>query len=146
MAGIISKSIFVQDGMYMSMLADNDLTLGQVVEYTTTGTDTCDVAGIASGSPTVAGVVVAGNRTSRTQTDATVESGQLATVLTRGVARVYTGTSTILRGSYLEAAATGTVDLLGTTGSATDVKDAIGIALEGNSGSAATIRIKLLRG
>lgn len=127
------------------MVADNAIALGKLVKYTATGTDTCDVAGAASGSPVVAGVAVAGNRFSRTQTDGQVPAGQLVTVCTRGIVHVYTGTSTIARGNYVEAAADGAVDLLGTTGSE-DVKDAVGIALDGNSGAAATIRVKLMRG
>ena len=55
---------------------------------------------------------------------------------------MYTGTSTIVRGSFLEMGAGGIVELVTTAG--TDVpSDVIGIALEGNSSAATTIRMQL---
>ena len=146
MAGTDSIPVFDRDGQYISLVTDNDVTIGNVVKYTTTGTNTCDVGSVASGSPTIAGVAVGGDRFSRTQTDSVISSGNKVTVCTRGIVRVYTGTSTILRGSYVEAGASGVVELAGTSGTAASVQDVIGIALDGNSGAAATIRVKLLRG
>ena len=137
--GTVSKSIFVKDGQYLSMVADNTITLGNVVQITSTGTDTCDVG---AANKTCAGVAVSGDRYSRTGTDNTIAAGNKVTVCTRGVARVYTGTSTIVRGSFLEMGAAGVVELSTTAG--TDVpSDVIGVALEGNSGAAATIRMQL---
>lgn len=145
MAGVISTPIFVKDGQYLSLTCDNPVTLGNVVKLTTTGTDTCDVGSVASGHPTILGVAVSGDRFSRTQTDGVISAGQKVTVCTRGVVNVLTGTSTILKGSYVEAAAAGTVDLSGTAGTANSVVDVIGVALDGNSGAAATIRVALMR-
>lgn len=143
MAGTNSTPVFDRDGQYISLLADNDITIGNVVKLTTTGTDTCDVA---TANSTVIGVAVGGDRYSRTQTDSTISAGSKVTVCTRGIVRVYTGTSTILRGSYVEAGAAGVVELAGTAGTASDVQDVIGIALDGNAGAADTIRVKLMRG
>lgn len=143
MAGTNSTPVFDRDGQYISLLADNDITIGNVVKLTTTGTDTCDVA---TANTTVIGVAVGGDRYSRTQTDSTISAGSKVTVCTRGIVRVYTGTSTILRGSYVEAGAAGVVELAGTEGTASDVQDVIGIALDGNAGAADTIRVKLMRG
>jgi len=141
--GTASTPVFVKDGQYLSMLADNAITIGNVVQITTTGTDTCDVG---AANKTIAGVAVGGDRFSRTQTDNVIASGSKVTVCTRGIVRVYTGTSTIVRGSYLEAGASGVVELAGTAGTASDIQDVIGIALDGNSAAATTIRMKLLRG
>jgi len=138
--GTVSTPIFVKDGMYLSMVTDNDVTLGNVVQITSTGTDTCDVA---DANTVCAGVAVSGDRYSRTSTDDVVEAGNKVTVATRGVVNVYTGTSTIVRGSFLEMGASGIVELAGTAGTATDPKDLIGVALEGNSGAATTIRMQL---
>jgi len=140
MAGTVSKPIFVKDGMYLSMVADNAITLGNVVQITSTGTDTCDVG---AANKTCAGVAVSGDRFSRTATDNSVAAGSKVTVCTRGVVYVYTGTSTIVRGSFLEMGASGVVELAGTAGTATDPKDVIGVALDGNSGAATTIRMQL---
>ena len=41
--GTVSKPVFLKDGMYLSLLADNIVTVGNCVQLTTTGTDTCDV-------------------------------------------------------------------------------------------------------
>jgi hypothetical protein len=147
--GTVSKPIWLKDGMYLSMLADNTITLGNVVRLTTTGTDTCDVGAAASSHYTNIGVAVGGDRYSRTATDNTVAAGSYVTVATRGIVYVYTGTSTIVRGSYVESAATGTVDLAGTTGytiASAGFGDVLGIALDANSSAATTIRVKLLRG
>jgi len=139
MAGTTSTPIFVKDGMYLSMTADNAITMGNLVKMTTTGTDTCDVA---TANTTCAGVAVSGDRYSRTQTDDTVAAGSKVTVCTKGVVRVYTGTSTIVRGSFLEMGAAGVVELSGTAG--TDVpSDVIGVALDANGGAATTIRMQL---
>lgn len=139
MAGTVSKPVFVKDGMYLSMIADNAITIGNLVQITSTGEDTCDVG--AANKP-CAGVAVGGDRFSRTQTDSVIAAGNKVTIVTRGVVHVYTGTSTIVRGSFLEMGAAGVVELSGTAG--TDVpSDVIGVALEGNSGAAATIKMQL---
>ena len=142
--GTVSKPIFVKDGQYLSLVADAAITLGNVVEYTATGTDTCTVGTVADGATSYAGVAVSGDRYSRTATDNTIAAGSKVTVCTRGVVYVYTGTSTILRGSFVEAGAAGVVELLTTNGTAHYPEDILGIALDGNSGAAATIRIKLI--
>jgi len=137
--GTSTKSIFVKDGQYLSMVADNTITLGNVVQITATGTDTCDVG---AANKTCAGVAVGGDRFSRTQTDNTIAAGNKVTVCTRGVVRVYTGTSAIVRGSFLEMGAGGIVELSTTAG--TDVpSDVIGVALEANGSAATTIRMQL---
>jgi len=141
MAGTTVKSIFVKDNQYQSLLCDNAVTLGNCVQFTTTGTDTCDVG---AANQVFAGVAVSGDRYSRTQTDDSIAAGAKVTVCRRGIVHVYTGTSTIVRGSFLEMGASGVVELAGTAGTATDVKDVIGIALDGNSGAAATIRMLML--
>lgn len=139
MAGTDSTPVFVKDGMYLSMITDNAVTIGNVVQITSTGTDTCDVG---AANTTCAGVAVGGDRFSRTQTDDQIAAGSKVTVITRGIVNVYTDASSIVRGSFLEMGATGTVALSGTAG--TDVpSDVIGVALEGNSGAAATIKVQL---
>ena len=141
MAGTDSTPIFVKDNQYMSMVADNAISLGDCVQITTTGTDTCDVA---AANTVFAGVAVSGDRYSRTSTDDSIAAGNRVTVCRRGIVRVYTGTSTIVRGSFLELGAAGVVELAGTAGTATDIKDVIGIALEANAAAAATIRMLML--
>lgn len=137
--GTSTKSIFVKDGQYLSMVADNIITLGNVVQITATGTDTCDVG---AANKTCAGVAVGGDRFSRTQTDNTIAAGNKVTVCTRGVVRVYTGTTAIVRGSFLEMGAGGIVELSPTAG--TDVpSDVIGVALDANGSAATTIRMQL---
>lgn len=142
MAGTEGDAVFVKVGDYLSMVADNAITLGQLVSLTTTGTDTCDVAGAAD--TTVVGVATGGDRYSRTSTDNVVAAGNKVTICTRGVVRVTTDTSTIVRGSYLESAASGTVALAGTAGTP-DVQDIVGQALDANGGAAAEIRMRLMR-
>ena len=137
--GTSSKPVFVKDGMYLSMITDNIVTIGNVVQITSTGTDTCDVG---AANKTCAGVCVGGNRFSRTSTDNAIAAGNKATICTRGIVNVYTGTSTIVRGSLLEMGAGGIVELNETAGTLVP-GDVIGIALEGNSGAAATIRMQL---
>lgn len=139
MAGIISKPVFVKDGQYLSMVADNTITLGNFCQITATGTDTCDV-GAANTTP--AGVAVGGDRFSRTATDNTVAAGQKVTLCTRGIVNVYTGTSAIVRGSLLEMGAGGIVELNTTAGTLVP-GDVIGIALEPNGSAATTIRMQL---
>ena len=137
--GTVSKPVFVKDGMYLSMVADNAITLGNMVQITATGTDTCDVG---AANKTCAGVAVGGNRFSRTATDDSIAAGQKVTVCNRGVVHVYTGTSAIVRGSFLEMGAGGIVELVTTAG--TDVpSDVIGVALEANGSAATTIRMQL---
>ena len=141
--GTVSKPIFVKDGQYVSLLADAAITLGNVVEYTATGTDTCTKGTATDGATAYAGVAVGGDRYSRTSTDDVIAAGSKVTVCTRGIVYVYTGTSTILRGSFVEAGAAGIVELLGTAGTSIP-QDVLGIALDANSSAAATIRIKLI--
>jgi len=141
--GTTSKPVFVKDGQYLSLVADAPITLGNVVEYTATGTDTCAVGTAADHATCYAGVAVGGDRFSRTSTDNVIAAGNKVTVCTRGVVRVYTGTSAILRGSFVEAGAGGIVELLTTVGTAGHMADVIGVALDANGSAATTIRIKL---
>ena len=135
--GTATTPVFVKDGQYLSMTTDNAVTIGNCVQVTSTGTDTCDVG---AANKTFAGVAVGGDRFSRTQTDNIIAAGNKVTVCTRGVVRVYTGTSTIVRGSILEMGASGVVELVTTAGTLVP-GDVIGIALEGNSSAATTIRM-----
>jgi len=137
--GTASTPVFVKDGQYLSMLADNAITLGNVVQITTTGTDTCDVG---AANTTCAGVAVGGDRFSRTSTDNVIAAGAKVTVCTRGVVRVYTGTSAIVRGSLLEMGAAGIVELSTTAGTLVP-GDVIGVALDPNGSAATTIRMQL---
>ena len=138
--GTVSKPVFVKDGQYLSLLADDAITIGNVVQFTTTGTMTCDVG---AANTTCIGVAVSGDRYSRTSTDNVIAAGSKVTVCTRGIVNVYTGSSAILKGSFLEMGAAGVVELAGTAGTATDPKDVIGVALEANSSAAATIQMQL---
>lgn len=137
--GTSTKSIFVKDGQYLSMVTDNNVTLGNVVQVTATGSDTCDVG---AANTTCAGVAVGGDRFSRTQTDNVITAGNKVTICTRGVVRVYTGTSAIVRGSLLEMGAAGIVELNTTAGTLVP-GDVIGIALDANGSAATTIRMQL---
>jgi hypothetical protein len=143
--GTVSTPVFVKDGQYLSLTADATITIGNVIKFTTTSTDTCDVGSAASGSPTIVGVAVGGDRFSRTQTANTIATGAKVTVCTRGIVRVYTGTSAILKGSFLEAGAAGIVELTGTSGTADSAQDIIGVALDANGSAATTIRMALMR-
>lgn len=137
--GTASTPVFVKDGQYLSLTADNAITIGNVVQLTATGTDTCDVG---AANKTCMGVAVGGDRFSRTQTDNVIAAGSKVTVCTRGIVRVYTDASAILVGSFLEMGAAGTVSLSGTAG--TDVpSDVIGVALDANGSAATTIRMHL---
>lgn len=156
MAGTNSMPVFYKDGQYLTAIADNDITIGQVVKLTTTGTgilwgeqtqDTCDVAGaIATG---VVGVAVSGDRYSRTGTANIVKAGSPVTICTRGIVRVYTGTSAITRGSLVECGAAGIVELGGTAAplstTGTGFQTFVGMALDNNGSAANTIRVALMR-
>jgi len=139
--GTVTKPVFVKDGQYLSWTADAAVTVGNCVQITSTGTDTCTVG---AANKTFGGVATGGDRFSRTSTDDQIAAGNKVTVCTRGVVYVLTGTSTIVRGSFLEMGASGVVELAGTAGTATDVGDVIGKALDGNSSAAATIRMLIL--
>lgn len=139
MAGTVATPVFHKDGQYLSLTADEDITIGNLIKLTSTGTDTC---GVADAGDDVIGVATGGDRFSRTQTDNTISSGQKATVCTRGIVHVYTDTSAILVGSYVKAGTGGVVQL----GSSAALNTAIGIALDANGSAATTIRVKLLRG
>ncbi len=144
MAGTISTPVFVKKGEYQSFTADAAITVGDVVELTTTGTDTCTVGTVADGATTYLGVAIGGDRFSRTSTDNEIAAGQKVTVITRGVVRVYTDTSAILIGSAVEAGAAGTVALTGTNGTSIP-QDILGYAMDANGSAATTIRIKLIK-
>ena len=146
MAGTVSNPIFVKDGQYVSMTADNAITLGNVVRLTTTSTDTCDVGRAASNHDGNIGVATGGDRFSRTATDNIIAAGSKVTVCTRGIVNVYTTATAIVRGDALESAASGAVDKLGTAGTAASAVDMIGIALEPNGSAAKTIKMLLTRG
>ena len=143
--GTTSTPVFVKDGQYLSFTADAAITVGDVVELTTTGTDTCTVGTVADDTTTYLGVAVGGDRFSRTATDDEIAANQKVTVCTRGVVRVYTDTSAILIGSALEAGAAGTVALCATNGTAGYAQNYLGYALDANSSAATTIRMKLIR-
>ena len=144
MAGTDSTPVFVKDGQYLSLVADNAITIGNVVKLTATGTDTCDVGSDAA--MVNIGVAVGGDRFSRTQTDKQIAAGSKVTVCTRGIVRVLTGTSAILRGSAVEAGAAGIVQLAGTgAGTGNQFDRVIGIALDANGSAAKTIRVALMR-
>jgi len=140
--GTVSTPVFVKDGQYMSFTADAAITIGNVVELTVTGTDTCTVGTVCDHATTYLGVAVGGDRFSRTQTDNVIAAGSKVTVCSRGVVRVYTDTTAILVGSHVEAAASGVVALYGTVGSNTHL-DSIGVALDANGSAATTIRVQL---
>jgi len=142
MAGINSTPVFVKDGQYLSLTADNAVTIGNVVQFTATGTDTCDVG---AANTTIVGVAVGGDRFSRTQTNNVIAAGSKVTVCTRGIVRVYTGVSAILKGSFVEAGAAGIVELAGTAGGADSAQDVIGVALDANGSAATTVRVALMR-
>lgn len=144
MAGDASSPIFLKEGMYLSLLCDEAVTLGQLVKLTTTGADTCGIADAPTDS--VIGVAVGGDRFSRTATDNQVAAGAKVTVATKGIVYLTSDTSAILRGSYVEAAANGTVALAGTAGTATNVQHVLGQALDANGGAATSIRVRLFRG
>ena len=144
MAGTVSDPIFVKDGQYLSFTAESAITLGQVVELTSSGT--VQPATVADGTNVVIGVAVSARRYSRTQTDDSIAAGEVVTVCTRGVVNVYTSATAIVVGSLVEAAAGGVVALAGTAGTAGNVADTIGMALEANGGVAATIQVLLFRG
>ena len=141
--GTTSTPVFVKDGMYLSMLADAAITIGNLVEITTTGTDTCTKGTVADDATTYIGVAVAGDRFSRTQTDNEIAAGSKVTVCTRGIVRVYTTADAIVRGDALEAAANGTVAKSGTTATVHLTGSTIGIALDANGSAATTIRMQL---
>lgn len=140
--GTVSKPIWLKDGMYLSMLADNVITLGDVVKLTSTGTDTCDVG--SSNTP-CAGVAISGDRYSRTSTDNEIAAGNRVTVATRGVVHVFTGTNAISRGTFLEMGTGGIVEPSGQAGGDTP-SDVIGVALDANGSAAKTIRMQLRLG
>ena len=144
--GTVSKPIFLKDGQYMSFTADAAITLGNVVELTTTGTDTCTVGTVADDATSYLGVAVGGDRFSRTSTDNVIAAGSKVTVCSRGVVWVYTDASAILIGSHVEAGAAGTVALSTTAGTIGYVQNNIGIALDANGSAATTIRVQLRLG
>ncbi len=142
--GTVSTPVFIKDGQYMSFTVDAAVDIGNLVELTTTGTDTCTVSTVADGATTYLGVAVGGDRFSRTSTDNEIATGNKVTVCSRGVVRVYADATTILIGSHVEASATaGSVALSGTAGTAGYAGDIIGVALDANGGAATTIRIQL---
>ena len=144
--GTVSTPVFVKDGMYMSFTADAPITIGNVVELTVTGTDTCTVGTVADDATTYLGVAVGGDRFSRTQTDNVIAAGSKVTVCSRGVVRCYTDASAILVGSHLVAGAAGTVSLVATNGTIGYVQNNIGVALDANGSAATTIRVQLRLG
>ena len=106
MSGTTSTPIFTQDGQYLTFVVGSAaVTLGDVVMLSADGT----IAGATTGSTAVIGVVVNGDRISRTATDNQVAVGSYATVLTRGVVNVNVGTGSITYGTLVEAYSTGTV-------------------------------------
>lgn len=136
MAGDVSTPIFVKDAQYLSLTAEEAITLGNIVKYGATA----DTVGIADASAVPIGVAVEGNRVSRTQTDNEIASGAKVTVLTRGIARVYTDNSAIVVGAFVKPGNGGIAVL----DSAPAVGQSLGWALDANGSAAATIRVKLI--
>lgn len=144
MAGTAANPIFVKDGQYLSFTTESAVTLGSLVELTSTGT--VQTATVADGTNVVIGVAVSARRASRTQTDDSVAAGEIVTVCTRGVVNVLADTTAIIVGSVIEASATGgSVALSGTAGTSIP-QDIIGMALEANGSAAITIKALLFRG
>ena len=139
MTGISEIAHWEQDGMYLSMKAGEDITLGTVVELSSTVGEV-DVAGDASTKPL--GVAIAGYRTSRIATDNQVAEGNLVTVATRGVVNVEcTGTVTV--GQLVQTDTGGKVKTL-TIGAHADENKALGLAL--STATDGLVKVKLLRG
>jgi hypothetical protein len=139
MAGTSETAFWEQDGMYMSPIAGEAITLGQVVEIATTD-DYVTIAG--DGAAKVLGVAIAGYRTSRTATDNVIATGNRVTVATRGVVNVTVGTGTVTRGELVQSYTAGTVQTLTLT-DYTDVRQIVGMAL---TSSTVTVKVKLMRG
>ena len=141
MAGVNSTPVFDRDGQYMSFIAGEAITIGQVVRLSAANT-----VSVGTDNTANIGVAVGGDRFSRTQTDGEIAAGSKVTVCTRGVVRVLTGTSNIAVGSYVEGAAAGVVQLAGTgAGTGNQFDRVVGMALEANGSAAATIRVALMR-
>ena len=106
--GTVSTPILVYpDGQFLTFTVSSAaVTLGDVVMLSASdGT----VLGATTGSVLVIGVVINGNRISRTATDDQVPVGAVATVCTRGVVYCSVGTGTVTVGDLVEAYTTGTV-------------------------------------
>lgn len=140
MTGTSETSFFEQDGQYLSMTANENITLGQVVVLIAATPGSVAVAG--SGSDLSLGVAIAGNRTSRTATDNVVASGNKVTVCTRGIVNV-TCTGTVTCGELVQTDAAGTVKTLSLS-AAGDTAKIFGIAL--TTATASTVKVKILRG
>lgn len=142
MAGVNSEPIFVKDGQYVSMEAEEAITLGQVVKID----QTSGLLKIATGDDWPFGVAVGGDRYSRTQTDNVIAAGSKVTVCTRGIVRLKTDNSAVLAGQYVETADDGEVRLAGTSSHTvgTEHGRVVGMALEPNGSVDQTvIQVKL---
>lgn len=139
MAGTVTSPIFLKDGAQLTQTvytsSSAGVTLGQVVKLVA-----ADVVDVAGAGETGFGVAIGTNYTSRTMTDNVAAAGSYVTVLTRGIVNVTTDTSAILVGSIVKSAALGTVTL----DSSPTVAASLGIALDANSSTASTIRVKLI--
>jgi hypothetical protein len=138
MTGTSEVSFFELDGQYLSLKADAAITLGQVVELTTTGCKT----GTASGKAKAIGVAVAGYRTSRIATDNEIAAGNLVTVVTRGVVNVNSTAVAIAIGDIVEAGDDGKV-LTNNSATGTQI---LGIALSAVGSAGGVVKVKLMRG
>lgn len=145
MVGTVETGIWERDGMYLSLKAGADVTLGQVVRLDTSA-DQQVLVGTAAQKINAIGVAIAGYRTSRTATDNVVASGNNVTVATRGVVNVATTAAAVAAGAYVEAADDGKVVAIGTPASNALVNNTLGIALTSVGSAGGTIKVKLLRG
>jgi hypothetical protein len=144
MAGTISTPIFVQDGQYLTFVAETAVTLGQVVYLVNTGTPST-VSPATAAVAGVIGVAITGNRISKVATDDVVAAGDRVTVLTRGVANLVAGTGGVTVGKCVAAgvgagAEPGRVDDIDTSLGAADDRKIVGRALQ-TAAAAATAQI-----
>ena len=142
MAGTNSEPIFVKDAQYVSIEAEEAITLGQVVKID----QTSGLLKVATEDDWPFGVAVGGDRFSRTQTDNQIAAGGKVTVCTRGIVRLTTDATAIVPGQYVETADDGEVRLAGTGGHTVgdEYGRVVGMALEANDSTDQTvIQVKL---
>jgi hypothetical protein len=140
MTGTSETGIFEQDGQYLSMTAEENITLGQVVKLVAATPGNVEIA--SDGTVLSLGVAIAGNRVSRDSTDNVVASGNKVTVCTRGIVNV-TCTGTVTCGELVQCDTAGTVKTLSLS-AAGDTAKIFGLAL--STGTNTTVKIKIMRG
>lgn len=142
MAGVDSTPIFVKDAQYVSVEAEETITLGQVVKID----QTSGLLKVATADDWAFGVAVGGDRFSRTQTDNEIAEGSKVTVCTRGIVRLKTDATNIIPGQFVETANAGKIRLAGTGGHTVgdEYGRVVGMALETNDSTDNTIiQVKL---